>query len=341
MVNINDYREERACIYKGEEYLVRDNGAVFRKAREQKRIRKHDNEWTFGKLNVNTGYLEIATVRVHRIVSTAFHGDPPTEEYVVDHIDTNKQNNRPSNLRWVTRFENTVLNEFTRKKIEYLTGVDIYEFLSNPSKYRDFLKGSNFDWMRRVTEEESKTCLENLKKIGERRKMPSNRPTSKMGEWIFSPIRNETENNAQSQEKITGIPSFLMKKLFIVDSETPLAMQSNWETPTNFVCCPNEITDDPIGNYMKNLSVDSIFSVNQYGEAKIIKFAAVKNTEIYVLSSVSSPIKPFGLAKITFVDGYYLHTSMGSFFTFEGADKQFTLAQGLEWTGGITMDDLC
>jgi len=33
---------------------------------------------------------------------TAFHGAPPTNDHFVDHIDTNKQNNRPANLRWVT-----------------------------------------------------------------------------------------------------------------------------------------------------------------------------------------------------------------------------------------------
>ena len=69
MVDVNDYRDEKSCIYKDEEYLVRDNGAVFRKARPNQRVRKLDNEWTFGKLNIKTGYLEIASVRVHRIVA--------------------------------------------------------------------------------------------------------------------------------------------------------------------------------------------------------------------------------------------------------------------------------
>ena len=110
MIGINDFLEEKACTYKGEEYLVRDNGAVLRKTPPLKKPRKLDNIWTFGKLNDRTGYLELASVRIHRIVATAFHGAPPTEEHVVDHIDTNKQNNRPSNLRWLTRLENVVFN---------------------------------------------------------------------------------------------------------------------------------------------------------------------------------------------------------------------------------------
>ena len=77
MVEINDFHEERFCTYKDEEYLVRDNGSVLRKSRPNQRVRKMDDEWTFGKLNNKTGYLEIATVRVHRIVAVAFHGEPP------------------------------------------------------------------------------------------------------------------------------------------------------------------------------------------------------------------------------------------------------------------------
>ena len=89
MVNIDDYKEEKSCVYKDEEYLVRDNGSVLRKSRPNQRERKLDNEWTFGKPNIKTGYLEIASVRVHRIVALAFHGEPPTKEHIVDHIDTN------------------------------------------------------------------------------------------------------------------------------------------------------------------------------------------------------------------------------------------------------------
>ena len=90
MINIDDYKVEKSCVFKDEEYLVRDNGAVLRKTKTQGKPRQLDNLWTFGKLNIKTGYLEIASVRIHRIVATAFHGEPPTKEHVVDHIDTNK-----------------------------------------------------------------------------------------------------------------------------------------------------------------------------------------------------------------------------------------------------------
>ncbi len=52
-------------------------------------------------------------------------------------------------------------------------------------------------------------------------------------------------------------------------------------------------------------------------------------------------VKPWSLAKITFEDGLYIHTSLGTFFDKTGAEKQFSLAQGLEWTGGDSIDDYC
>src|SRR5690606_32966695 len=49
---------------------------------------------------------------VHTLVALAFHGEPPGpigsgwDDWQVEHIDDDKQNNRPGNLEWVTRDEN-------------------------------------------------------------------------------------------------------------------------------------------------------------------------------------------------------------------------------------------
>ncbi len=45
--------------------------------------------------------------------------------------------------------------------------------------------------------------------------------------------------------------------------------------------------------------------------------------------------------QITYENSFFVHTSLGSFFKSDGAEKEFTLAQGLEWMGGETFDDLC
>src|SRR6478609_2491960 len=133
---IHDFNREFDCNYEEEKYSVRDNGAVLKHSLRGKKPRPTDNQWTFGKPNVKTGYMEIVSVRVHRIVATAFHGEPPSNGHVVDHIDTNKRNNRPENLRWVTRLENVLLNPITARKIEIICG-SVEAFLADPSKFRD------------------------------------------------------------------------------------------------------------------------------------------------------------------------------------------------------------
>lgn len=68
------------------------------------------------KQHVNTpGYFAVVLSRcdsqrqwgVHQLVCLAFHGPKPTPKHEVRHLNGNPQDNRPDNLRWGTRSENT------------------------------------------------------------------------------------------------------------------------------------------------------------------------------------------------------------------------------------------
>jgi hypothetical protein len=184
LVDSNDFTRKCECTYKGECYSVRDNGAVLRHQRTGKRVRPNDNKWTFGIENSLNPYLHISNVRIHRIVATAFHGEPPDPQYVVDHIDTNCKNNRPENLRWLTRLENVLLNPVSRKKIEFICG-SIEAFLENPSILNAYRDMKDIAWMRTVTPEEAKNCKERMSLWAESDIKPSG---SSFGEWVYKPI---------------------------------------------------------------------------------------------------------------------------------------------------------
>ena len=201
MQMIDDFEKEIECIYKGETYSVRDNGAVMRHSRTGKRHRSVDNNWTFGKYNDKTGYAEIAGERVHRIVATAFHGAAPNPQYVVDHIDTNRRNNRPENLRWITKLENAILNPITAKKIVLCCG-SIEEFLRDPSKLQQSYEDRDFEWMRAVSKEEAATSLERLLSWAKSDKFPSG---GALGEWIYR--RRSPQNNSKHVEEYAIFPS--------------------------------------------------------------------------------------------------------------------------------------
>jgi hypothetical protein len=329
-VSVIDFKQEVNCFYKDENYSVRDNGAVLRFPINEKRQRPTDNSWTFGKLNIRTGYLEIASVRIHRIVATAFLGEAPTKEHVVDHIDTNKQNNRPDNLRWVTRLENILLNPITAKRVEIVCG-SIEAFLADPSKFRDKFPDPNYNWMCTVSIQEAQASKERLLAWAK-----SDKPlqSGTLGEWIY--------NRSLSNQFTANFA----EELKFINSQTPNAVQMarNWKTPSEFPCCPKTITLNPIADYTANLKAGNVFSRNQYTSSIIERFAISKDDKtlwIMCKSGDENPIKPYSLAEMTYQNDVFVHNSLGTFFEKDGAEKQFTLAQRLEWSGGDTIDDYC
>ncbi|MBW8683461.1 HNH endonuclease signature motif containing protein [Chitinophaga rhizophila] len=323
-VHFDDFASEKQCVYKGELFTVRDNGAVFRHARDGKRLRKDDNRWTFGEPNQD-GYLVISSIGIQRIVATAFHGEP-AKGMVADHIDTNRKNNRPGNLRWVTRLENIILNPFTAKKIAHICG-SVEAFLSNPGAF-DF-PDADFRWMKTVTESEAQNSKARFLAWAEKDNYPSSgRP---IDDWIFR------DRYYIPDEEVEPEPD-------LVASKTPNAVQRHWITASEFPCCPQTVLADPIGSYAKNLETGNIFCRNIYNEVQVVSIAtSIDNTTLWVLGEDVTPnaIKPWLLGKVTYENDLFVHSSVGSYFERNGAEKNFALAQGQEWSGGNTLNDFC
>ena len=110
--------------------------------------------------------MNLAGQKVHRVVALAFHGEAPSEKYIVDHIDTNRRNNRAENLRWITRLENILMNPITLRRIELSYG-SVEEFLQNPSQPKGTRLPQNYDWMRTVSKEEAKASIGRIQKWAE------------------------------------------------------------------------------------------------------------------------------------------------------------------------------
>lgn len=312
MVSVDEYNETKDCIYKGEHYSVRDNGAVMRHPREGKRLRKDDNVWTFGKPNEKTGYMEIAGQRVHRIVAFAFLGDPPTEQHVVDHIDTNRRNNRPENLRWLTRLENALNNPITRARIENLCG-SIEVFLADPSVLRGHEKiDPNFNWMRTVSPEEARASLERLTNWAKEHPKPQG---GSLGEWVFQEQKQGSRSyiplHYQQPEPVELEPADT--RPIETKSLTSNAIQLDWKHPVEFPCCPQQVTGKPLETYHANLKEGKIFSKNSFGESTILKYGLISSEILWVMCNISIGLKTHAITKITYKDGLFYHENMGVF----------------------------
>lgn len=363
-IDINEYASEKRCVYKDRIYFVRDNGAVYRQAKSGQVVRKYDEEWTFGKLDQSNGYLMIGSERVHRIVCTAFHGEPEGDRNIADHIDTNRQNNRPENLRWVTKLENAINNPITRAKIELICG-SVEAFIANPSMLRGHeSQNPNFAWMKAVTPAEAQASynrwLEWASKPVEERKSKSD--SKGPGDWIFTeeemaeaskwngdnlsrPYKSYAQQMAEIEE---ANQRYYEEQYGVKDSLTPGAKQLKWKTPTEFLLCPLEDQERTLQSYLDNLIKGKVFTRTQYGDGGVVLDCGYNESDgaIYVLTYKEEMKnrgfgKPWALCKITLQDGFYIHENQGSFFHEDGGQKYFTLAMGQEWTGGDVFDDYC
>ncbi len=316
-----------------------------RHPREGRKPRPTDLAWSFGKPNEKNGYLELAAVRVHRIVATAFHGEPPTSEHVVDHIDTNRHNNRPDNLRWLTRLENVLKNPITVKRIELVCG-SIEAFLANPALLRGSEIDPNFSWMRVVTAEEAQACRERMHIWAQSDSTPSG---GALGEWVFQPLpaspapkkKPVSTLNPEDKPQFVPLKNSIPEPSLLVQALTPGAAQRTWQTPCEFPCCPSQPND--LAGYAARLKERSIFAENQYSVSVTSKAVLSEDGQsLWVICDLSqNVIKPWGLAQVTYENDLYIHTNLGSFFHKDGAEKRLCLAQGLEWTGEDTIDDYC
>lgn len=293
-------------------------------------------------------------IRVHQVVCTAFHGPEPEPHMVVDHKDTNRCNNRPENLQWLTRLENALNNPATRKKIIYLCG-SVEAFIENPSILRTKALPPNVDWMRTVTKEEAAKCKKHIDRWTEEDK-PKGELTGKgIGEWIFSDeemaeaakwnggapypgYKTKAQREAEIEESWR---QYREENYGLKDSLTPGAKQLNWKTLCEFPQTPQIITETPLQNYLSRLTKGVIYCKNQYSESPVYDAAMAEDGSHLAVVTKISGVTNYALSEVYFQDGFFVHKSIRTFFTEDGAQKYFVLSLGREWTGGDVLEDYC
>jgi len=357
------FEKEVEARFQDELYRVRDNGAVFRCPRPGGRRRRLDGLWTFGTLNRHSGYFEIAGHVVHRIVATAFHGVCPSSEHVVDHIDTNRLNNRPDNLRWVTRLENILLNPITRARIELAYG-SLEAFFRNPGASVI----PNWEWMRVVTKEQAEESRQRLLVWAQ---TAQNGNGGKLDDWLFKPAKHRDASAAPvdeaqltaAQREALEVPAFAFpvterevripgavtrRPIFEPEpldtaSLTESAFQRKWWTPTEFPQCPAEVADGELAAYLARLSSGAVFTRSRYGENIVLEAAIGPGNILSVVSSTPpSSVKGWARAQVYVEGAKFCHESCGTFFEQEGAMKAHCMAVGAPYEHyGESIDDYC
>ena len=324
MKNIDDFTQEKTCVYKGETYSVRDNGAVMRHSREVGRKRKCDDCWTFGTSVDDKGFLSFGVAKVQQIVATAFLGRPPLPQYVVFHKNYDKQDNRVSNLAWVTKFAYHILQPNVQAQLRIISGENkIEKILSDFEQYKALLP-KNLLWMRFVSQEEADECLQ--KYIDLKFSTPQEREEL---DW----------NSPVSREKVKTLNSDFHESL------TPKAVVRGNMIPSYFPCCPQEEAENPLLAYYEKLQPGNVYYMNSHYKTLILEAAFYEEKQQIIVKCESgdseNAIKPWSVGIITYENGLYVHSLYKTCFQKDSADKYSTILQGKEWTGGNVFDDFC
>lgn len=289
---IDDYEEEVECHYRGEKYIVRDNGAIKRLPKHSYQKRKIDNVFLFGTSIDAKGYLLFGPEKAHRIVATAFC-NKYSPDMVVDHIDTNRRNNRTSNLRWVTKEENN-RNPITKRRLEKRFGMSYEELSKHPEKLKMDNKPIDTSYMHPISSKEERANKE---------------------------IKNGSKINDDS-------PALLQDLLFldefvnsdhivhdehggIVSDELNSYYQDNIKYPGKFVSIPKN-ENVFLKDYTNSINVGDIFYVKESKSEELIYRVFFKRMDrygnLFVFSCSNSKRQTYLLTKIIKdEEGFFLH----------------------------------
>ena len=317
---IDVFEREMDVEYRGERYRVRDNGSAHRLPQKRQKSRPLDDQWTFGRQGLSTGYMYLSGVPIHRIVCVAFHGEPPSDRHVVDHIDTNRANNRPENLRWVTRLENVLLNEISARRIELVYG-SIEAFFADPSRIQSDKAFPDISWMKTLSKEEATTARARLEAWAKSGSVPSG---GALGEWLYG-TRERASYEPPPEE---------------FESLTPSVVQVKWKVPTEFPLCPETVTDDALKQYSANLKFGRVFARNNIYQSLVVQHAETEDGLVVLTHDPSdNAIKDWAVAHIGVRGEFFYHRSEHQYFSLQGALKTFCELTGESYED--CMDDYC
>jgi hypothetical protein len=225
-------------------------------------------------------------------------------------------NNRPENLRWLTKFENAISNPITARRIELICG-SVEAFLADPSKFYNKFPEPNYQWMCTVSAEEAQASLERMLSWAN-----SDKPLrgGSLGEWIF--------NREVVRTSPITVPNYLLSK-------TPNAAQRIVfldDKPNEYPSTPQAFEGSPLAAYHEKLNEGAAFFRNHNGEYVVLQSGFSKDRQsLYVLTksayvwraqengdSIPVPVAELGekvldrdlpraLTAVTYEDGLFVH----------------------------------
>lgn len=105
-------------------YQVSNTGKVKNKHQRLLKFRKTTPENPYYRVGLSIGNNQTLH-SIHRLVLLTFNPHPDQDSLTVDHIDGKHTNNDLSNLRWLTREDNSLIGQIWKRNIRHVSETDI------------------------------------------------------------------------------------------------------------------------------------------------------------------------------------------------------------------------
>lgn len=228
--------------------------------------------------------------------------------------------------------------------------------------------------MRTVTPEEARNAKANLEKWASKpfvlRDPDATKSEKTDKEWMFKPPRPEREQpiviperdvqiSATKKIRYSSLPETWWDKEiqrrqqwccdhgidwpvpFVPAISPSIAIQVRWTTPSEFPCCPTEITENVLADYATKLKPGVEFCRNTFGRSTVTDVALIDGGKRLAVSTVPDEGLKEAVAVVYVKDGLIVHETVRTCFDSNGTKKCMAELQGLEWSGPETIDDFC
>ena len=264
--------------------------------------------------------------------------------------------NRKKFMNFVENFDKSIIR---CKGVLYFEDEDNMSYLFEQAGRQKTLMEAG-EWFCVLPKEESDKCRKHLDRWVQEdnkfKQFPGERKG--IGEWIYEDncsnrldnllksdwtAMEQRKSYAKQRVEIEAEPIRFNEEqsLAIKDSLTPGAKQVNWKVLTEFPLCPSFSSESPLEEYLGNLVQDKTFCQNNQYHSEIVKAElSLDRSHISVITTTSGATN-YALTEIRYENGFFIHKSIRTFFSKEGAEKYYTLSIGKEWTGGDVLEDFC
>lgn len=148
--------------------------------------------------------------------------------------------------------------------------------------------------------------------------------------------------NFKTEDTLDFCPHFSNQKRYYGQAHIIETAKNGFAT--KYYCQPQKCsTQHPLQEYLNGLQIGMLFASNSYAKPFVFDktLSLDENSLIILGKDIYGAVKPWVVYKVNYKNGFFKHRYVSGHFDYVSALRDFTLASGKEWTGGLVFSYLC